>query len=192
MLNTNKRIVKMFSGVLAAVMLHAAFIPTAAFAAHHHAPPSPRHVRHHAPPPPRHVHHYAPLPPRYVHHRHDRNHNRWTKHDTAAVAGLAAVIGLLAVANHNQRSEIPPSNPMSYAEYRDKFANGLNAPERSVYYKLIGCPAGEYKTAYTRPETLKLVLKFCKRLPYDFQFVDTRVVTMEDGSTKSYIYFNRL
>ena len=181
MLNTNKRIVKMFSSLLAAVMLHAAFIPTAAFAAHYHALP-----------PPRHVHHHAPLPPRHAHHRHYRNHNRWTKHDTAAVAGLAAVIGLLAVANHNRRSQIPPSDPMSYAEYRDKFANGLNAPERSVYNKLICCPAGEYKTAYTRPETLKLVLKFCKKLPYDFQFVDTRVVTMADGSTKSYIYFNRL
>ena len=174
MLNLNKRIVKVISGSLAAVMLNFAVLPAAAFAAHHHAPP----------PPPQHG--------RHGHHHHDRYHDKWTKNDTAAVAGLAALIGLLAIANNNRQKQIPPSDPMSYAEYRDKFANGLNVEDRLVYNKLISYPAGEYKTAYTKPETLKLVQKFCKRLPYDFQFVGTRVVAMNDGSTKNYIYFNRL
>ncbi len=169
MLDLSRCAVKVISGSLAAVMLNFAVLPAAAFAAHHHH-----------------------QPPHRGHHRYDRYHDHWTKRDTAAVAGIAAIIGLLAVANHNRRSQTPPSDSMSYAEYRDKFANGLNASERAVYNKLIGYPAGEYKTAYTRSETLKLMQKFCKRLPYDFQFVGTRVVTMEDGSTKNYIYFNRL
>ena len=169
MLNIQKRFVRMVAGTLSAVMITYAFVPAAAFAASHRPPP-----------------------PRHGHHHHDHYHDKWTKHDTAAVAGLAALIGLLAIANNNRRNKMPPSDPMAYAEYRDKFANGLNASDRLVYNKLISYPAGEYKTAYTKPETLKLVQKFCKKLPYDFQFVGTRCVAMDDGSTKNYVYFNRL
>ena len=171
MLNIQKRFVRMVAGTLSAVMITYAFVPAAAFAASHRPPPPPpRHGRHH----------------------HDRYHDKWTKHDTATVAGIAALIGLLAIANHNRRNQTPPSDPMSYAEYRDKFANGLNDSDRLVYNKLISYPAGEYKSVYTKPETLKLVQKFCKKLPYDFQFVGTRVLAMDDGSTKNYVYFNRL
>lgn len=171
MLNIQKRFVRMVAGTLSAVMITYAFVPAAAFAASHRPPPPP---------------------PRHGHHHHDRYHDKWTKHDTAEVAGIAALIGLLAIANHNRRNQTPPSDPMSYAEYRDKFANGLNDSDRLVYNKLISYPAGEYKSVYTKPETLKLVQKFCKKLPYDFQFVGTRVVAMDDGSTKNYVYFNRL
>ena len=170
MLNIQKRFVRMVAGTLSAVMITYVFVPAAAFAASHRSPPPPKHGRHH----------------------HDHYHDKWTKHDTAAVAGIAAMIGLLAIANNNRRNQTPPSDPMSYAEYRDKFANRLNDSDRLVYNKLISYPAGEYKTAYTKPETLKLVQKFCKKLPYDFQFVGTRVVAMDDGSTKNYVYFNRL
>ncbi len=170
MLNFQKRFVRMVAGTLSAVMITYAFVPAAAFAASHRQPP----------------------PPRHGHHHHDHHHSKWTKRDTAAVAGIAALIGLLAIANNNHRKQTPPSDPMAYAEYRDKFANGLNASDRLVYNKLISYPAGEYKTAYTKPETLKLVQKFCKKLPYDFRFVGTRVVAMDDGSTKNYVYFNRL
>lgn len=108
------------------------------------------------------------------------------------MAGLAALIGLLAIANNNRRNQTPPSDPMTYAEYRENFVNRLNAEDQFVYNKLIALPAGEYKSAYTKSGTLKLVQKFCKKLPYDFRFVGTRVVTMADGSTKNYVYFNRL
>ena len=167
--NSKKRMV---AGTLSVVMLAHAFMPAAAFAAHHPAPPLP--PRHHG------------------HHHHDYYRDKWTKHDTAAVAGLAALIGLLAVANNNRRNQTPPSDPMSYAEYRDNFANRLSADDQLVYNKLISLPAGEYRTAYTKSGTLKLVQKLCKKLPYDFRFVGTRVVAMDDGSTKNYIYFNRL
>ena len=169
MLSIQKRFVRMVAGTLSAVMITYAFVPAAAFAASHRPPP-----------------------PKHGHHHHNHYHDKWTKHDTAAVAGIAAIIGLLAIANNNRRNQTPPSDPMSYAEYRDKFANRLNDSDRLVYNKLISYPAGEYKTAYTKPETLKLVQKFCKKLPYDFQFVGTRVVAMDDGSTKNYVYFNRL
>ena len=171
-MNMQKRFKGMVAGTLTAVMLAHAFMPAAAFAAHHHTPP----------PPPHHGHH----------HHHDYYHDKWTKNDTAAVAGLAALIGLLAIANNNHRNQTPPSDPMTYAVYRDNFANRLSAEDQFVYNKLIALPAGEYKSAYTKSSTLKLVQKFCKKLPYDFQFVGTRVVAMGDGSTKNYVYFNRL
>ncbi len=171
MMYVQKRLAKMIAGTLSAIMITYSLVPAATFAASHRPPPPPpNHGRHH----------------------HDRYHDKWTKNDTAAVAGLAALIGLLAIANNNRRNQTPPSDPMSYAEYRDKFANGLSAEDRFVYNTLISYPAGEYKTAYTKPGTLKLVQKFCKKLPYDFQFVGTRVVAMEDGGSKNYVYFNRL
>ena len=174
MMNVNKRFAKTMSGFLAAVMITFALAPTAAFAAHHH----------HQPP--------RPQPPHHHSHHHPHGHDKWTKHDSAALAGVAAVIGLLALANKQQRESTPPADPMSYAEYRDKFASGLNYSDQYVYNKLISYPAGEYKTPYTKPETLKMMQKFCKKLPYDFQFVGTRVVRLEDGSIKNYIYFNPL
>lgn len=168
MFKMKKHLEKMVAGIFSAIMIAYSLVPAAVFAAHHH----------------------APLPPHHRHHHHDHYH--WTKNDTAAVAGLAALIGLLAIANNNRRNQTPPSDPMTYAEYKDNFINGLKAEERFVYNKLVSYPAGEYKTAYTKPETLKLIQKFCKKLPYDFHFVGTRVVLMENGAVKNYIYFNRL
>ena len=133
MLNIQKRFVRMVAGTLSAVMITYAFVPAAAFAASHRPPP-----------------------PRHGHHHHDHHHSKWTKRDTAAVAGIAALIGLLAIANNNRRKQTPPSDPMAYAEYRDKFANGLNASDRLVYNKLISYPAGEYKTAYTKTRNTKI------------------------------------
>lgn len=170
MINVQKRFVKMVAGTLSAVMISYALVPAAAFASRRPVPPPP----HHGP------------------HYHDRYHDKWTKNDTAAVAGLAALIGLLAIANNNRRNQTPPSDPMAYAEYRDTFANGLSAEDQVVYNKLISLPAGEYKTAYTKAGTLKLIQKFCKKLPCDFRFVGTRVVAMADGSRRNYVYFNRL
>jgi len=172
MLNIKRRLVKMVAGTLSAVMITYAVMPAAVFAAYRPAPPPP--------------------PPHHGYHHHDRYHEKWTKNDTAVVAGLAALIGLLALANNNRQKQIPPSDPMSYAEFREKFANGLNAENRLLYDKMISCSAGEYRIAYTKPVMLKLIQKFCKKLPYDFQFVGARVVTMADGSVKNYIYFNRL
>lgn len=171
MINVQKRFVKMVAGTLSAVMITYAFVPAVAFASRRPVPPAPPH---HGP------------------HYHDRYRDKWTKKDTAAVAGLAALIGLLAIANNNRRNQTLPSDPMAYAEYRDNFANGLSAEDQLVYYKLVSLPAGEYKTAYSKPGTLKLIQKFCKKLPYDFRFVGTRVIAMADGSRKNYVYFNRL
>ena len=168
MLTFQERFVKTVAGTLSAIMITYAIVPAVAFAAHHPAPP-----------------------PYQDYHHHDHYHDKWTKNDTL-VASLAALIGLWAIANNNRRNQTPPSDPMSYAEYRDRFVNGLNAADRLVYDKLISYPAGEYKTAYTKSETLKLIQKFCKKLPYDFRFVGTKVVAMDDGSSKNYVYFNRL
>ena len=44
MLNYQKRFVKIASGLLSAVMLNVALLPTAVFAAHHHHQP-PRHYQ---------------------------------------------------------------------------------------------------------------------------------------------------
>ena len=87
MLTLQKRFVKMVAGILSAVMITYAFVPAAAFAAQHHAPPPP---------------------PKHGHHHHDRYHDKWTKHDTAAVAGLAALIGLLVLAKQKHRDASPP------------------------------------------------------------------------------------
>lgn len=112
MLNFQKRFVKMVAGTMFAVMLSYAFVPAAAFAAHHHVPPStPRHTRTHFRKPhyyqPRYcrpVYHRPPHPYRYPYYYYDR----WTKHDTAAVASLAALIGLLALANSKYHDATPP------------------------------------------------------------------------------------
>ena len=87
MLTLQKRFVKMVAGTLSAVMITYAFVPAAAFAAQHHAPPPP---------------------PKHGHHHHDRYHDKWTKNDTAAVAGLAALIGLLILAKQKHRDATPP------------------------------------------------------------------------------------
>lgn len=165
-----KRFVKMISGFLAAVMIMFAFVPTAAFAYYPY------------------YNHYYNYGYYGYHHRHHDHH--WTKNDTAAVAGIAAVIGLLALAN--KKPKTPPSDPISYAEYRDKYVANLNVQEQSVCNMLLSYPAGEYKSAYTQKATLKMVQKFCKKLPKDFQFVGTRAVRFADGSIKNYVYFNRL
>lgn len=116
MLNFQKRFVKMVAGTLSAVMISYAFVPAAAFAAHHHAPPRPlhrqsrsyQHLRYYRPvyyqphyyrP----VYHQLPRPYRHPHYYYDR----WTKHDTAAVAGLAALIGLLVLAKQKHRDAAP-------------------------------------------------------------------------------------
>ena len=129
MMLTNKRIVKMVSGALAAVMLHAALIPTAVFAARHHAPPrhyQPRYhqVRYYRP------HYYQP----YRHHPHHyhRHHHSWTKRDTAAVAGLAAVIGLIALANHKRRDKVVPADQASYAAYNNQVGNNVSYADFAV------------------------------------------------------------
>ena len=129
MLNTNKRIVKMVSGALAAVMLHAALIPTAAFAARHHAPPrhyQPRYrqVRYYRP-------HYYQSYRHHPHHYH-RYHHSWTKRDTAAVAGLAAVIGLIALANHKRRDKGVPADQASYAAYNNQAGNNVSYADFAV------------------------------------------------------------
>lgn len=115
MINVQKRFVKMVSGTLSALMLTYALVPAAAFAAHHHAPP-PRHA-----PRLRYVQHrpyYAPYHG-YHHPPHRYYYDRWTKHDTAAVAGVAALIGLIALANHKHRDRTPAYNTTTYAGYQD-------------------------------------------------------------------------
>lgn len=110
MINMQKRFVKMVSSALSALMLTYALVPAAAFAAHRPAPP------HHGPRP-RYVQQYrhcAPYrPPRRHYHR-----DRWTKHDTAAVAGLAALIGLIALANNKHRDRTPSYDTATYADYQ--------------------------------------------------------------------------
>lgn len=172
MLNFEKRITKIISTFLASVMVWFALMPTAAFAYY------PYHN----------YYNYG----YYDYHRHHHRHDSWRKSDTATLAGIAAVVGLLALVNNN-KSKTPPSDPISYAEYRDKYvATKLNSEEAFICNKLLSYPAGEYKTAYTKQSTLKLIQKFCKKLPKDFQFMGTRVVRFSDGSVKNFIYFNRL
>ena len=170
MLNLKKRFVKLISSILAAVMITFALAPTAAFA-------------------------YYPYNSYYGYRYHNyyghHHHSHWTKNDTATVAGLAAVIGLLALV-HNNKAKTPPSDPVSYAEYRAKYIAKLNPPDQYVCNKLLSYPAGEYKTAYTQQATVKQIQNFCKKLPKDFQFMGTRVVRFSDGSVKNFIYFNRL
>ncbi len=117
MMTLQKRFVKMVAGTMSAVMLNVALIPTAAFAAHHHAPPCPLPRQSRSYQPPRYYrpvyhqpHYYRPLyhqPPR-PYHPHHYYYDRWTKHDTATVAGLLAVIGLVALANQKHRDATPP------------------------------------------------------------------------------------
>ena len=118
MLDLNRRAVKVISGSLAAVMLNFAVLPAAAFAAHHHHQP-PRHYQSSY----RQVRYYQPRyywPYYYKPHHHHRYHDSWTKRDTATVVGLAAVIGLLALANRKHRDNIAPAEPVSYATYNNR------------------------------------------------------------------------
>ena len=95
MLNIQKRFVKAVAGTLSAIMITYAFMPAASFAAQRPAP------QNHACPP----YHYR-----------DRRHNhdyRWTKNDTAKIAGLAAIIGLLALVHKNHHDKSLPSDPSS-------------------------------------------------------------------------------
>lgn len=114
MLDLNRRAVKVISGSLAAVMLNFALLPAAAFAAHHrHQPPRYYQSRY------RQVRYYQPRyyrPYYYKPHHHHHYHDSWTKRDTATVAGLAAVIGLLALANRKHRDNIAPAE-VTYATY---------------------------------------------------------------------------
>ncbi|MBQ9297781.1 MAG: hypothetical protein IJ223_01895 [Clostridia bacterium] len=171
MLNFEKRITKIISTFLASVMVWFALMPTAAFAYY------PYHN----------YYNYG----YYGYHRHHHRHDSWTKKDTAALAGIAAVVGLLALVNNN-KSKTPPSDPVSYVEYRDKYVAKLNSRESYVCNKLLAYPAGEYKTPYTQEATVKFIKQLCKKLPKDFKFVGTRTVRFTDDSTKNYIYFNRL
>lgn len=118
MINMQKHFVKMVSGVLSAVMLTYALVPAAAFAAHRPAPthhgPRPRYVQQYR--------HYAPYRPHYASHRplrHHYYHDRWTKHDTAAVAGLAALIGLIALANNKHRDRTSSYDTATNADYQN-------------------------------------------------------------------------
>lgn len=123
MLNLNKYFVKVISGFLAAGMLNVAFLPTAVFAAHHHhQPPRPHHVRTYRP------RYYRPVYHQPRHHHHHHYHDRWTKHDTANLAGLIAVIGLLALANKKHKEKVVPAEPASYAVY-----NNVNPVNNAVY-----------------------------------------------------------
>ena len=164
MLNFKKRLLKRVSVVLSVIMLVLATLPSAALAYY----PYYGHGYHH-------------------HHRYD---SHWTKHDTATLAGLAGVIGLFALLNNGHKSI--PSDPVSYAEYRDKYVAKLNPQEQHVCNQLLSYPAGKYKTAYTQESTVKMVKKLCKKLPKDLQFIGTRAVRFTDGSVKNYIYFNRM
>lgn len=92
MINIQKRFAKIVTGTLAAVLVTYAFVPAAAFAAYHHLPPPPRPV----------YHSYHP-------HHHYRDYGRWTKRDTATLAGLAAIIGLLALANNKRHDTVLPA-----------------------------------------------------------------------------------
>ncbi len=91
MINIQKRFAKTVTGALAAVMVTYAFMPAAAFAAQHHLPP------------PRPAYHSY-----YPHHHYYRDYGRWTKRDTATLAGLAAIIGLLALANNKRHDTVLP------------------------------------------------------------------------------------
>ena len=123
MLDLNRRAVKVISGSLAAVMLNFAVLPAAAFAAHHHHQP-PRHYQSSY----RQVRYYQPLyyrPYYYKPRYHHRYHDTWTKRDTATVAGLAAVIGLLALANRKHRENIAPAEPVNYATYNNQAGSNV-------------------------------------------------------------------
>lgn len=118
MFNYQKKCFKIVSASLAAVMLNVALLPTAVFAARHHHQP-PRHYQ----PRYRQVRYYQPRyyrPYYYQPHHHHRYHDTWTKRDTATVAGLAAVIGLLALANRKHRDNIAPAEPATYATYNNQ------------------------------------------------------------------------
>lgn len=122
MINMQKRFVKMISGALSAVMLTYALVPAVAFAAHRPAPthhgPRPRYVQQHR--------HYASHRTHYVPHcppRHHYYHDRWTKRDTAAVAGLAALIGLIALVNNKHRDRTPSYETATYAGYQNANAS---------------------------------------------------------------------
>ena len=122
MINMQKQFVKMVSGALSALMLTYALMPAAAFAAHrpaqpHHGP-RPQYVQHYG--------HYAPYRPHYATHRPPHPHyyyDRWTKRDTAAVAGLAALIGLIALANNRRRDRMPSYDTTTYAGYQNANAS---------------------------------------------------------------------
>lgn len=120
MLNLKGSFVKIVSGSLAAVMLNAALLPTAVFAAHHHHQPHHQPPRHYQPRY-RQVRYYRPYYyPYYYRPHYYRYHDTWTKRDTATVAGLAAVIGLLALANRKHRDNIAPAEPATYATYNNQ------------------------------------------------------------------------
>lgn len=121
MFNYQKKFFKIVSASLTAVMLNVALLQTAVFADHHHHQPT-RHYQ----PRYRQVRYYQPRyyqPSYYKSHHHQRYHGTWTKRDTATVAGLAAVIGLLALANRKHRESVAPAEPVTYAEYGNQLSN---------------------------------------------------------------------
>lgn len=148
MLSLQKRLVKMIAGTMSAVMLNIALIPTAAFAAHHQPPrPMSRQSRsyqysryyrpvYHQPHYYRPVYHRPPHPHGYSHYRY---HDTWTKRDTAIVAGLAALIGLLVLAKQKHRDAAPaivtegtPVGQSTAGDYNNSGNSQVLAPEFAV------------------------------------------------------------
>ncbi len=93
MINIQKRFVKTVAGTLSAIMITYAVVPAAAFAAQRRPVPPNR----------------APYHYRDPRHRHDDY--TWKKSDTAKLAGLAAIIGLLALVHKKHRDKMPSYSP---------------------------------------------------------------------------------
>lgn len=113
--------------------------------------------------------------PRYRHHSH------WSSGDTWALVGGLGLLGFLA--SQASRESVPVV--IDYDTHKANFIRELDDAESALWLKIKDLEPGEYYIQYDKGSTARRIKKFCKNLPYDFEYVGI------DAEAKQ-VFFNKL
>ena len=115
--------------------------------------------------------------------RHYHRHG-WSSGDTwRTIAGVGALVYIASRAA--SASSTPQYQILDYDPYKAQFRRDLDNAESALWLKIKDLEPGEYYIQYEKGSTARRIKKFCKNLPYDFEYVGV------DDEAKQ-VYFNKL